>query len=33
LIIGIPGFDLPATPTTKIIKGVGKVQVLNGEAL
>jgi hypothetical protein len=30
LIIGIPGFDLPATPTTKIIKDAGAVKVLSG---
>jgi uncharacterized delta-60 repeat protein len=33
LIIGIPGFDLPATPTTKIIKDAGAVKVLSGAAL
>jgi hypothetical protein len=33
LIIGIPGFDIPSTPTTKIIKDAGKVQVLSGASL
>ena len=33
LIIGIPGFDVPATPMTKIIKDVGAVQVLSGAGL
>jgi hypothetical protein len=33
LIIGIPGFDLPATPTTKTIKDAGAVRVLSGATL
>jgi alpha-tubulin suppressor-like RCC1 family protein len=33
LIIGIPGFDLPATPTTKVIKDAGAVKVLSGSTL
>ena len=33
LIIGIPGFDVPATPTTKTIKDAGVVRVLSGAGL
>ena len=33
LIIGIPGKDIPATPTTKIIKDAGAVQVVSGASL
>jgi alpha-tubulin suppressor-like RCC1 family protein len=33
LIIGIPGFDLPATPTTKVIKDAGAVKILSGSTL
>jgi chitodextrinase len=33
LIIGIPGFDVPATPTIKIIKDAGAVHVASGASL
>lgn len=33
LIIGIPGFDGPATPTTKTIKDAGAVRIFNGAGL
>ena len=33
LIVGIPGFDVPATPTTKKVKGAGAVKVFSGARL
>ncbi|MEZ5436722.1 MAG: FG-GAP repeat protein, partial [Pseudomonadales bacterium] len=33
LIIGIPGFDLPAVPPAKAVKDAGSVKVINATAL